>query len=163
MTVLRSKKFWFITISAAVVLLVIATTVIPLAGSPSEVLAGEEATVYRSPACSCCRVHEDYLSRRGMEVESKVISNEERMRIAEEYGIPADKGSCHTTVVGDYVVEGHMPHEVIEKLLQEKPDIEGITLPGMPTGSPGMPGRKAEPFTIYSFDEHGATEVFTTF
>ena len=69
--------------------------------------------------------------------------------------------SCHTSIIGDYYVEGHVPVEAIRKLLDERPSIDGIALPGMPQGSPGMSGEKAEPFVIYAITG-GAVEEFVT-
>ena len=69
--------------------------------------------------------------------------------IKEQYGIEEDKQSCHTTVIGDYFVEGHVPLAAVEKLLSEKPAIDGIGLPGMPIGTPGMPGVKQAPYEVY--------------
>ena len=66
-------------------------------------------------------------------------------------GIPEPMGSCHTTMIGQYVIEGHVPIKAIDKLLAEKPAVKGIALPGMPMGSPGMNGAKEEPFVVYSF------------
>jgi hypothetical protein len=71
-------------------------------------------------------------------------------KIKDEHDISPNMESCHTMVINDYVVEGHVPIEVVEKLITEQPDISGIALPDMPAGSPGMPGIKREPFTIYS-------------
>jgi hypothetical protein len=70
--------------------------------------------------------------------------------VKDKYDISPEIESCHTMVINDYVVEGHVPIEVVEKLINEKPAISGISLPDMPAGSPGMPGIKREPFTIYS-------------
>ena len=68
--------------------------------------------------------------------------------------------SCHTVVIGDYFIEGHIPLEAVEKLLVEKPDIKGIAMPGMPSGSPGMPGAKKGDFVIYAVNNDGTTEEF---
>jgi len=73
--------------------------------------------------------------------------------IKEQYGVPREMESCHTSIFGDYVVEGHMPFEAITKMLEEKPEINGIALPNMPAGSPGMPGTKKGPFTIYALSD----------
>ncbi len=78
-----------------------------------------------------------------------------------DLGIPQDMWSCHTSMVGDYFVEGHVPVEAIRKLLDEQPPIEGIALPGMPSGSPGMPGVQAQPLTVYSIVD-GETNEFMT-
>ncbi len=81
--------------------------------------------------------------------------------IKRKYQIPQNMESCHTAVIAGYFVEGHMPIEAIEKLLEEKPDIDGIALPGMPTGSPGMPGQQTEAFKIYALSAGTASEFMT--
>ncbi len=80
--------------------------------------------------------------------------------IKRRHGIPAGLGSCHTALVGDYVVEGHVPADVIQRLLDEKPNIRGIAVPGMPIGSPGMEGPNPQPYAILSFDQQGNTAVY---
>src|SRR4051812_15268572 len=78
-------------------------------------------------------------------------------------GVPEDLQGCHTILVDDYVIDGHVPVEVIRKLLSERPPIAGITLPGMPEGSPGMSGTKHGPFTIYAVTKDGAApKVYAT-
>ena len=121
-------------------------------------LAGMQTTVYKSPSCGCCGNYIGYMERRGVDVETKNVSDIERVKNDNE--IPEDMKSCHTSLIGDYVVEGHIPLEAIEKLLAEKPDIRGIAMPGMPSGSPGMPGAKTGPFEIYSLNHDGSTELF---
>jgi hypothetical protein len=76
--------------------------------------------------------------------------------ISSKAGVPADLEGCHTMFVEGYVVDGHVPADVIQKLLKEKPAIAGITLPGMPMGSPGMGGTKTAPFTVYAVSKDGA-------
>lgn len=110
----------------------------------------QEITVFYSPTCSCCVQYLSYLKRNGFEVlEEKEMAK--RMDLLEKYQIPDEMTSCHTSLVGDYFVEGHMPVEIIKKLLEEKPKIDGIALPGMPQGSPGMEGFKTGKWTIYGF------------
>ena len=118
-----------------------------------------EITVYLSPACMCCMVYTDYLKGRGFEV--RVVQVENVTQIKSQYGIPRPLWSCHTSVIGGYFVEGHVPVEAIQKLLDEKPDVDGISLPGMPSGSPGMPGGKKEPFVIYAV-KNGESRTFMT-
>ena len=81
--------------------------------------------------------------------------------IKKELNIPDDMWSCHTSLVGDYYVEGHVPIEAVRKLLEEQPDIDGIALPGMPQGSPGMSGEKEEPWVVYSISASGVEEFMT--
>jgi hypothetical protein len=76
-------------------------------------------------------------------------------------GIPQDMWNCHTSMVGDYFVEGHVPVEAISKLLDERPPIDGLALPGMPAGSPGMSGAKTVPFTIYAIVDRRVSEFIT--
>ena len=81
--------------------------------------------------------------------------------VKDEFDIPEDMRSCHTSIIGEYYVEGHVPVEAIWKLLREQPEIDGIALPGMPDGSPGMRGKKEQPFIIYSVAD-GRVEEFVT-
>jgi len=76
--------------------------------------------------------------------------------ISQKAGVPEKFQGCHTMFMSDYVVDGHVPVEAIRKLLSERPQIAGITLPGMPVGSPGMYGEKKAPFTIYAVTKDGA-------
>lgn len=126
----------------------------------SGVVKGVDATVYKSPNCGCCGAWAQYAERQGMNVEVKEVRN--LNQIKGEHGVPSSLESCHTTVLNDYVVEGHIPAESIEKLLEEEPDVQGIGLPGMPQGSPGMPGPKQEDWEISSFTENGETSEFMT-
>ncbi len=117
-----------------------------------------EVTIFKSPNCGCCVQHSAYLRKNGFNVKIEEVDNMDLIKA--RYNIPHEMQSCHTTAMGDYFVEGHVPAEAIKKLLDEKPDIDGITLPGMPSGSPGMPGPKLEPFEIYGL-KNGQAELFT--
>ena len=81
--------------------------------------------------------------------------------VKDRFDIPQDMRSCHTSVIGDYYIEGHVPVAAIEKLLAEQPDVDGIALPGMPSGSPGMTGEQQAPFVIYAV-AHGEVFEFMT-
>jgi len=119
----------------------------------------EEIIIYKSSTCGCCELYADYFKRNGNS-NVKIISAENIEGIKKKYGVPSQVESCHTVIIGDYFVEGHVPLEAIEKLLQEKPDIKGIGIPGMPSGSPGMPGGKKESFVIYAVNNDGSTYEF---
>jgi len=84
--------------------------------------------------------------------------------IKAKLGVPPALQSCHTAVVGEYVIEGHVPADVIDRLLRERPAIVGLAVPGMPVGSPGMeaPGRKAERYDVLTFDRQGRTTVYAS-
>ena len=119
------------------------------------------ATIYKSPTCGCCGVYASYMEKEGYDV---LIRNREGMNfIKQELGVPYDLESCHTMEVGGYVVEGHVPEEAVQKLLTEKPDIKGIGMAGMPSGSPGMPEPKTGDFVIYEITHEGKRgDVFMT-
>jgi hypothetical protein len=109
------------------------------------------ATLYKNPACACCEGYADYLRDNGFEVTVKPTHDLPLMH--RQYGVPEPVVGCHTTLVDGYVVEGHVPINAVLRLLNERPDIKGISLPGMPAGSPGMFGEKTAPFTIYEIGD----------
>ena len=108
-------------------------------------------TVYKNPECQCCEGYADYLRHNGFEV--KVVPTNDLTMMGEKYGIPDTLQPCHLSLMAGYVVGGHIPMEVIDRLLSEKPQITGISLPGMPPGTPGMPGEKPGPLTIYEIGQ----------
>lgn len=117
---------------------------------------GIAVTVYKDPFCGCCGDYIDELKNNGFNV--KTVKTEDMQSIRAKYGISTDMESCHTMVIDDYFVEGHMPFEAIEKLLSERPDIDGIALPDMPSGTPGMPGEIREEWIIYSLKDGQISE-----
>lgn len=122
--------------------------------------AGEkpEATLFKTPDCGCCEGYASYLRQHGYKVTVEPSHNMPLIkRLA---GVPERFEGCHTTKIGGYVVEGHVPIGSLEKLLRERPQIKGISLPGMPQGSPGMSGRKDAPFTIYEIAPGGQPKTF---
>lgn len=122
----------------------------------------ERITVFYSPVCGCCSNYVAYLRRRGYKVET--VWQTDLSGIRAEYGVPFHLASCHTSVVANYVVEGHIPVEVIQRLLAEKPVIAGVALAGMPSGSPGMAGAKLAPFRIHVIATDGGDGgIFTEF
>lgn len=117
---------------------------------------GEKVTLYKSPTCGCCVSYSGFLKRDGYSVDFEEMTDADRVKKA--HNIPLSMQSCHTIIIEDYFVEGHVPLEVIDKLLAEKPDLDGIALPGMPAGSPGMPGLKSEEFIIYGLKDGQVSE-----
>ena len=117
---------------------------------------GPSVTVYSSPTCGCCEGYVDYLKEEGFNVEFTRTDGLDEIK--DGRGIPMDMRSCHTMIVGDYYVEGHVPLEAVWKLLEEQPAIDGIAMPGMPAGSPGMGGEKEEPFIIYAVADGNVQE-----
>ena len=112
--------------------------------------------IYQLQTCGCCKNYGEYLRGLGLTVRS--VEVEDLEGIKGDFGVPESMWSCHTVRIGGYFLEGHVPVEAIRKLLEEQPDIEGIALPGMPAGSPGMSGIKTEPLTIYSVSGEGISE-----
>ncbi len=86
--------------------------------------------------------------------------NAELESIKNRLGVPQRLRSCHTGVVGNYVIEGHVPAQVVLRILSEKPAVAGIAVPGMPVGSPGMEGPDPQPYTVYTFDREGQIRVY---
>ena len=111
------------------------------------------ATVYKSPTCGCCEKYVEYLEKNGFTV--KAINEDNMDAIKKRYGT-ARAASCHTMLVEGYVVEGHVPVRAIRKLLSEKPDIVGISAPGMPQHSPGMGEERPGTLTIYAIPKGNA-------
>ena len=115
--------------------------------------------VFKTPSWGCCYGYVLFLEK------EKFIVKQTDMRtlhsIKKKYNIPLEMQSCHTTIMGKYFIEGHVPLQAVNKLLKEQPDIDGIALPGMPIGTPGMPGEKEEPYVIYQLID-GKFSVFMT-
>jgi hypothetical protein len=120
-----------------------------------------KATMYKNPQCSCCEAYAAYLTKNGFEVDIKPTND--LAEISRKAGVPENLQGCHTLFVNGYVIDGLVPINTVHKLLSEKPAIAGITLPGMPLGSPGMGGSKEGPFTIYAVTKDGkAPSVYAT-
>ena len=105
----------------------------------------------------------DHLRENGFQVEAQDVNDAKLSAIAKEAGVTDDLSSCHTAKVGGYTVEGHVPAADIQRLLREKPQVAGISVPGMPMGSPGMEqGGRKEPFDVIAFTKDGKKSVFAT-
>ena len=115
--------------------------------------------VFKTPSCGCCYGYVLFLEEEKFKVKQTDMRS--LHTIKQKYNIPVEMQSCHTTIMGKYFIEGHVPFEAVEKLLKEQPDIDGIALPGMPIGTPGMPGDKDEPYVIYQLKD-GKSSVFMT-
>lgn len=116
-----------------------------------------EAVVHKDPACGCCAEYARYLERNGFAVT--VIDTADMAVVKSINGVPDALAGCHTVLIDRYVVEGHVPVSVLDELLSQRPEITGVSLPGMPPGSPGMGGVKSAPFTIYEISE-GPPKIF---
>ena len=115
--------------------------------------------VFKTPSCGCCYGYVLFLEKEKFNVKQTDMRS--LHSIKKKYNIPLEMQSCHTTIMGKYFIEGHVPLQAVNKLLKEQPDIDGIALPGMPIGTPGMPGEKEEPYVIYQLVD-GKFSVFMT-
>ncbi|GGX86284.1 hypothetical protein GCM10007160_11950 [Litchfieldella qijiaojingensis] len=116
----------------------------PLTGLAAET----SATLYKNPNCGCCAEYAKYLEQNGFKVET--IDTNDLAQMKAEYNVPEKLHGCHTTLIDNYVFEGHVPVESLSKVLEEKPFIKGLSVPGMPLGSPGMSGEKQGPLEVYT-------------
>jgi hypothetical protein len=115
-------------------------------------------TVYKDAGCDCCVKWVKHLSANGFVVSPNDVQNMDEIK--RTMNVPATLQSCHTAVVGRYIIEGHVPADVIKKFLAEKPSALGLAVPGMPIGSPGMEGARAERYNVLAFGRNGTTRIY---
>ena len=139
---------------AAVAIAALGTTA--LLRAPSA--AAPTVTVYKSASCGCCGKWIAHLREAGFTVVA--YDTEDLPSVRTNMGVPFRLTSCHTARVGKYVVEGHVPADLIQRLLAEHPALAGLSVPGMVTGSPGMEGPGAEPYDVIAWDRDGKTTVY---
>ncbi|MFN6485886.1 MULTISPECIES: DUF411 domain-containing protein [unclassified Nostoc] len=120
------------------------------------------ATVYHSPDCNCCGGWIDHLKAQGFKITD--FSTTDIETVKQKYNVPDNLSSCHTAIVNGYVIEGHVPADDIKRLLQEKPNVVGLSVPQMPVGTPGMEmGNRKDPFSVLSFDRNDSVAVFNKY
>ena len=127
----------------------------PSAGTKS---AAEKVTVYRSRTCGCCGKWVQHMRDNGFEVVEHIVEQIENA--PNRNRVPQKLQSCHIATVRNYVVEGHVPADVVKDMLKKRPEIEGIAVPGMPAGSPGMESQYPQPYEVVAFTKAGKTWVF---
>lgn len=110
--------------------------------------------VYKSPTCGCCAKWVDHMRDHGFTVKTKDVGNQE---IRKKMGMSETLGSCHTSLVNGYVIEGHVPAQDIKRFLRERPRALGLAVPDMPHGSPGMEGSRVDPYSVLMVKERGDT------
>ena len=117
--------------------------------------------VYRTKTCGCCSEWVKRMISGGLRAEVQFVDDELLKSIKSQLGIPTQLSSCHTATISQYFIEGHVPVNDIHRLLIERPQARGLTVPGMPIGSPGMEmGATKEAFDTLLVFENGRTEVF---
>jgi hypothetical protein len=144
-------------IAAALVMALVLSGCSPTTAEPS--LPG--VTVHKNASCGCCKIWVERLRSAGFPVEVRDVDNLNDVK--QRVGIPYGMGSCHTAEVDGYFVEGHVPIEDVKRLLRERPAAKGLTVPGMPAGSPGMevPSGAVQPYDVILVGRDGSTSVFS--
>lgn len=148
------KKIWrgfLFPAMAAIVLMAYPT---------DKALAANEVDMFKSPSCDCCTGWAEHLRKEGFTVVEH--KKEDMDAIKSLFDVPEKLASCHTAFIGGYVIEGHVPADDIKRMLKEKPEITGLTAPGMPMKSPGMQklGLPPKGYDVLSFDKSGKSQVY---
>ncbi len=120
-----------------------------------------EVIVYKSPTCHCCDKWIDHLRDAGFQVTGK--NSNDMNSIKSNFGVAYNLRSCHTAIVDGYVIEGHVPANDIKRILQERPEVIGLAVPGMPRGSPGMEASSKDAYDVLTFEKNGQTKVYASY
>ena len=159
---LVKRYFWASTNLFAFLALIAVIAGVGWSMSPPPLIAGE-VTMYKNIGCQCCTRWANRLRSMGHTVTENGVEDldiiKRRYKVAEKFQ------GCHTALIGGYVIEGHVPMKEIERLLRERPDAKGLSVPGMPMGSPGMeaPGNIPEPYTVFLMKTDGSSEVYAKY
>jgi hypothetical protein len=141
-------------------ILVVGTLLVGHIGSVAGHAQQPTVDVYKSATCGCCNKWVDHLRSHGFAV--RTTDREHLTDLKAAHHVPRHLQSCHVALVRGYAIEGHVPAADVQRLLQERPAIAGLAVPGMPIGSPGMetPGHAPQPFDVIAFTKQGQTRVF---
>ena len=120
-----------------------------------------DITVYKTPTCGCCSAWVQHLEKNGFKVNA--INKPDLSSLKQQLGIAPNLQACHTAKIGNYFVEGHVPANDIKKMLLTKPDIKGITVPGMPMGSPGMEGARVDKYDVIAIHKDQTITLFSRY
>jgi len=134
------------------------TSSVEASAEPVQLAELPPVVVYKTPSCGCCNGWVEHLREAGFDVEARDVRD--LMSVKIDAGVPTDLTSCHTALIDGYVVEGHIPADVVKRLLAERPAVAGIAVPGMPIGSPGMEGPNPEAYTVQAFTADGDRATF---
>jgi hypothetical protein len=147
------KKAWVIGSAAAALVLTGAALIRSAEASP-------QITVYKTATCGCCHRWVAHLESEGFDVTAIDVDNLPVIKVAN--GISPELSSCHTALIDGHVIEGHVPADAIRRMLSENPELAGLSVPGMPAGSPGMevPSGQVQPHNILSIDQQGVAKVY---
>jgi hypothetical protein len=120
--------------------------------------AADTVVVYKTPTCGCCDKWVDHVKEHGFPVVTHDLDRLDHIR--QTLGVPAGMISCHTATVRGYTIEGHVPADLIRRIIDEGAPIRGLTVPGMPVGSPGMEGPWKQDYDVLAFDDRGNIRVY---
>jgi hypothetical protein len=123
-------------------------------------VARPPVTVYKDASCGCCKKWVEHMQASGFTVTAHDSADMDALK--DHYGVPSGVRSCHTALVGSYVVEGHVPATDVDRLLKEQPKVAGLAVPGMVMGSPGMDGPTSKPYAVLAFQKTGVTTTFAS-
>jgi hypothetical protein len=151
--------------TVTVLVLVVASAVMTVSAQSSRAKApaapAKDVRVFKQVGCGCCELWAQHMRKAGFTVTVSEAPDLERIK--REQSVPASMGSCHTSLVGGYVIEGHVPADVVQQLLTERPKVKGIVVPGMPIGSPGMEqGSTKQRYSVFTVDAAGQTSLYAT-
>jgi hypothetical protein len=127
-------------------------------GSPVDQAQGPAITVYKTATCGCCGKWVDHMKKAGFAV--RTVDTDDLTEVKQASGVPMRLRTCHTALVEGYVIEGHVPADLVERLLKEKPAGAGLAVAGMPMGSPGMEGVRRDAYEVLLFSKDGKTTVY---
>jgi len=144
---------WMLAALASVAMVTIGVVLVQGLAKAADII------VYKSPTCGCCGKWVEHLEANGFSVEVK--QRRDLRPIKQQLGVQPALQSCHTGVIDGYVIEGHVPAADIRRLLEQRPAVRGLAVPGMPIGSPGMEGPHPQPYDVVTFDVDGNTRTFS--
>ena len=159
------KRASFLTVCALIVTAAVVVVGAAAQRGTASPVASPVVEVYKDPSCGCCALWVKHLEAAGFTTKVTEMPNAKLATFKTTHGVPQAARSCHTGLVGGYVLEGHVPAADVQRLLKDKPAVVGLAVPGMPIGSPGMEvnGMKPAAYDVVSFDKQGATKVFASY
>lgn len=162
-----SRRLFLATLSTTIGGVVVGASVVSRLGAQSARIKSappiRDMVVYKDPNCGCCSEWIKHVKKAGFTVTVKDMPNVSDMQLTKRsFGVPVALESCHTGRIGNYTIEGHVPADLIVKLLAEKPAAKGLAVPGMPMGSPGMEGGRKDTYNVMLFDAAGKSRVYAS-
>ncbi|AZT82227.1 DUF411 domain-containing protein [Marinobacter sp. NP-4(2019)] len=164
---MKTKKIALYTSVAAIVLAAGAATLAIQTGEPAKSStpvastgeAGPAITIYKSPNCSCCQSWAEHLDANGF--EASIVETDNLNEVKQTHGVPREMASCHTALIGDLVIEGHVPaNDIVAYLDNPELNTIGLSVPGMPHGTPGMETGRKDDYQVFAFSANGQQRVF---